>query len=409
LRCLQLLLPQCVPKPNRIIDSGRGYWGYWKLATPQPVDGSKNNVNGPLTEAVERFGRGIEQAFGDRFADGCRNIDRIARLPGTINTKTGGLAHVLVQYSHDTSQPIDAFPLGVEPPNDREAPEKDKFSPPDTYEPIEFDDPLLEKLSDKYRAMLTNVEYAAPYGGDRSRAEIAFAVAAMRAGIDDTAIARCLMDGRRQFGSNTRTSERLLARVIEQAHQYADDPVLEQMNREFAAGFIGSKFRIARFDQHPRYPRQRNVEFISKDDFINGVINPRVRSPKFNRAGMPDGTKMEARGAYWLGLPARSEFAAVTFQPGAPPIIHSEREGRDFPWPQGRCESVKPLNVYTAPATGERLKRATPVPPTCLLFSPRSTTRTSSYINNDWRSPPYPTIGCSEYESRRGWSTLPQH
>ena len=76
-------LPPGIPPPNRVIDSGRGYWGYWKLAVPQPVD------RGELIEAVELYGRGIEQAFGDRFADGCRNIDRIARLPGTVNTKTG--------------------------------------------------------------------------------------------------------------------------------------------------------------------------------------------------------------------------------------------------------------------------------------------------------------------------------
>ena len=86
-----------------MIDSGRGFWGYWKLDKPAPVDGSQNNVNGPLTETVECYGRGIEQAFGDHFADGCRNIDRIARLPGTVNTKTGRLASVLQEFSHDAA------------------------------------------------------------------------------------------------------------------------------------------------------------------------------------------------------------------------------------------------------------------------------------------------------------------
>ena len=151
----------------------------------------------------------------------------------------------------------------------------------------------------------------------------------MRAGIDDDTIARCLMDERRPFGGNTRASERLLARVIEKAHQYADDPVLEQMNRDFAAGFIGKKFRVAKFDQHPRFPLQRHIEFLTKTDFINGVINPRVEVvDKFKKAGKPDGTKMEPRGAYWFGLPGRSEFDAVTFKPGAPPIIEVERAGR---------------------------------------------------------------------------------
>jgi hypothetical protein len=137
-----------------------------------------------------------------------------------------------------------------------------------------------------------------------------------------------LMDERRAFGSNTRTSDRLLFRVIEKAHQYADDPVLEQMNKDFAAGFIGNKFRIAKFDMHPRYPQQRNVEFLTKEDFINGVVNPRVDVPKFNNTGKADGTKPTPRGAYWFGLPGRNEFDAVTFQPGAPALIEVEREGR---------------------------------------------------------------------------------
>ena len=118
--------------------------------------------------------------------------------------------------------------------------------------------------------------------------------AAMRAGIDDDTIARCLMDERRPFGGNTRVSERLLDRVIAKAHQYADDPVLEEMNRDFAAGFIGGKFRVAKFDQHPRFQLQRHIEFLTKTDFINGVRNPRVEVvDKFKKAGKPghaDGT-----------------------------------------------------------------------------------------------------------------------
>jgi Family of unknown function (DUF5906) len=318
-------LPNGLPRPNRVIDSGRGFWGYWKLDKPAAVDGSKNNVNGPLTEAVECYGRGIEQAFGDHFADGCRNIDRIARLPGTVNSKTGMLASVLQDFTHDAAHAIENFPQQVEKPGDLQA---GHFKPSDKYDPIDLTDPLLARLPARWLEILSAGDYAAAYGGDRSRTEMAFATAAVRAGIDESTIARCLMDERRAFGSNTRTSNRLLIRVIEKAHQYADNPVLEQMNREFAAGFIGNKFRIAKFDLHPRYPLQRKVEFLSKDDFINGVVNPRVDVPKFDQDGKQDGTKPAPRGAYWFGLPGRNEFDAVTFQPGAPPIIEVEREGR---------------------------------------------------------------------------------
>ena len=45
-----------------------------------------------MTTAVEAYGRGLEIAFGTQWADDCRNVDRIGRLPGTINVKTGKLA-----------------------------------------------------------------------------------------------------------------------------------------------------------------------------------------------------------------------------------------------------------------------------------------------------------------------------
>ena len=51
-------LPQGIPRPNRVIDSGRGYWGYWKLASQQPVDGStEQRPNSPLTDTVESYGQ----------------------------------------------------------------------------------------------------------------------------------------------------------------------------------------------------------------------------------------------------------------------------------------------------------------------------------------------------------------
>ena len=80
-----------------------------RCAPVGPVDG-----NGELTAAVESYGKGIEEAFGDHFADGCRNIDRIARLPGTVNSKTGGLARVLNDFSHDEPHAIESFPRSVE-------------------------------------------------------------------------------------------------------------------------------------------------------------------------------------------------------------------------------------------------------------------------------------------------------
>jgi hypothetical protein len=61
-------------RPTAIIFSGGGYQGFWRLAEPEPA--------GDNIAALEAFNRGLEQALG---GDHCHNIDRIMRLPGTIN------------------------------------------------------------------------------------------------------------------------------------------------------------------------------------------------------------------------------------------------------------------------------------------------------------------------------------
>lgn len=67
--------------PSIIIDSGRGFWGFWQRATFS-------------TDHAEI--EGINKALGEPLgADACHNVDRLARLPGTTNSKTGRTASVV--------------------------------------------------------------------------------------------------------------------------------------------------------------------------------------------------------------------------------------------------------------------------------------------------------------------------
>ena len=63
--------------PTIIIFSGGGYQAFWKLRLPERVDGSIETC-----ERLEGFNRQIEADLG---GDNCHNLDRIMRLPGTIN------------------------------------------------------------------------------------------------------------------------------------------------------------------------------------------------------------------------------------------------------------------------------------------------------------------------------------
>ncbi len=69
--------PDRIPRPTFIIFSGGGYQGFWKLAEPKPINGEL-----ALYEDAKLYNLGLESAFG---ADSCHNVDRIMRLPGTVN------------------------------------------------------------------------------------------------------------------------------------------------------------------------------------------------------------------------------------------------------------------------------------------------------------------------------------
>jgi predicted P-loop ATPase len=73
--------PAGIPKPTAIVFSGGGYQAFWKLVEPLPLDGSQE-----AAEQAKLWNLGLERQFGS--ADSCHNIDRIMRLPGTINLPT---------------------------------------------------------------------------------------------------------------------------------------------------------------------------------------------------------------------------------------------------------------------------------------------------------------------------------
>jgi len=77
LALLQGNLPEGVPAPTCIVFSGGGYQGFWKLQEAVEIDGVLE-----LAEDAKRYNMQLELLFG---ADNCHNVDRIMRLPGTIN------------------------------------------------------------------------------------------------------------------------------------------------------------------------------------------------------------------------------------------------------------------------------------------------------------------------------------
>ena len=76
-------LPLGIPAPTCIVDSGRGFWAFWQLSEPclDPT-------------LAERHNQQLANLFGAN-GDKCWNINRVGRLPGTVNMKTGNRARVV--------------------------------------------------------------------------------------------------------------------------------------------------------------------------------------------------------------------------------------------------------------------------------------------------------------------------
>lgn len=70
-------LPKGVPQPTILISSGGGYQAFWKLETPIQINGDLARA-----EDAKRYNKQLERRFG---ADNCHNIDRLMRLPYTLN------------------------------------------------------------------------------------------------------------------------------------------------------------------------------------------------------------------------------------------------------------------------------------------------------------------------------------
>lgn len=70
-------LPKGVPQPTVITFSGGGYQAFWKLNEPIPINGDL-----ALAEDASLYNVWLEKTLG---GDNCHNIDRLMRLPFTMN------------------------------------------------------------------------------------------------------------------------------------------------------------------------------------------------------------------------------------------------------------------------------------------------------------------------------------
>lgn len=175
------LLQSYEPKPSVIIYSGGGYQGFWRLNTPVEIAGD--------AAFIEDRNRHIEYQLTKTTV--CWNIDRIMRLPGTINVpnekkrKAGRVPAlaILIEADWDLVYSANDFPAQGVAQKPKETPKKKRSRRTDRIPP-EWCSRVIEFGPDE--------EGKYSYGGDRSKAVFAVATALVRTGWSDDEIAEVL-------------------------------------------------------------------------------------------------------------------------------------------------------------------------------------------------------------------------
>ncbi len=341
-RALGLLkdkLPQGVPPPTVIIFSGGGYQGFWKLQEPIPINGEL-----ALAEDAKRWNQQLEALFS---ADNCHNIDRIMRLPGTINlpdarkVKKGRVPILaeLLEFHDDRVYPLDKFtPAPAVQMDDTGfgggGGGDVKIS--GNIERLEQEDLDRWGVPDRVKIILAQGSHPdEPKKGDNSRSAWLFDAICqlVRAEVPDEAIFSIITDPAYGISESVldkgANAEKYAIRQIGRAKEEAINPDLRMMNDKHAViGNFGGKCRVIEevYDEALERTRLTRQSF---EDIRNRYIKP-IAVGKDDKGNM----KYVPLGKWWLLNIKRRQYDTVVFAP--------EREVKDAYnlWRGFACQSL---------------------------------------------------------------------
>lgn len=324
-RILRKLLnpPEGLPAPTCIIFSGGGYQGFWKLREPVPIGGDLEKA-----EDAKLWNLDLEQKFA---ADHCHNVDRIMRLPGTINipdarkAAKGRVRELARLELLDDARVYDIAQFAKARPPAREAApgEGHRVSLGEGEgQRIASVEALAQwDVPERARVIIAQGRHPdeGPKQGDNSRSAWLFdAVCSLvRCKVPDAVILGVITDP--QFAISASVLEhrakahQYAVRQIENAKEHAIDPRLREMNEQFfVVGNMGGKCRVGEWEVIDRQAGTRRVSFQAFTDFHN----------RFKHREVPCGTDkkgnsvMKPLGVWWTGHGNRRQYEYVAFEPG---------------------------------------------------------------------------------------------
>jgi len=323
-------LPKGMPKPTAIVFSGNGYWGFWKLKEPVVIEGTESKW-----EDFEAYNKRLEQVFG---GDHCFNVDRIARLPGTINIpnpqkRKKGRVEVeakLLQFDPKLVYDISDFKkaAGVQSSGSMMDGGKEQG--------VDIDIVNIEKIADlseldegsvpdRVKIIIAQGHHPdQPKEKDNSRSAWVFdcVCSLARCGVPDSVIYSILTDPGWQISSSVLElksgADRYARRQISRAKQYSEDPNLLMMNdRHAVIGNIGGKCAvIEEVDDHLKLHNNQTFKRTKLTMSSFDSIKQRYMNKRIKVGTTKEGADVtEELGKYWLKHPMRRQYDTMRFMP----------------------------------------------------------------------------------------------
>lgn len=339
--------PKELPEPTLVVSSGGGYWLLWRLAPPIPINGDI-----PTAEDLKLYNLQISHLL---TGDNCHNVDRIMRLPGSVNIpderklKKGrkpALASVI--SFNDNTYSIDRFikAAAVQTPGERGFsggnPKTRVEISGNITKVMDLDELKAYNLPDRTRAIIGQgrgaMDLLGPKTTDNSRSAWLFdgVCSMVKCGVPDEIIYSILMDPdwgiSESIVDKGNDADKHAKRTIERAKEFAIDPLLSEMNGQFAViSSIGGKCRVIEEVEDLSLGRTRLVK-QTFEDFRNRFLHKKVEMQG------KDGPFYIPRGKWWLEHADRRQFDSIVFAPGKDrPNVYNLWRGFAFEAKPGDC------------------------------------------------------------------------
>jgi hypothetical protein len=303
-----------VPKPTAVIYSGGGFQCFWRLSESISINGEEAAYT-----AAARYNKQIELIYG---GDNCHNVDRIMRLPGTVNYPSAQKVakgrvpiEASVLYFDKTSYPLSEFT----PAADTTPASHGAFTVniSGNIPRLAGVDDLDEwKIADRVKVIIVQGRHPDELKDDDSRSSWLFDVCCqmVRAKCPDEIIYSVITDpnfGISESVLEAKDVDRYAKRQIERAKMEATSTNLRILNERHAViTNYGGKCLVVE-DLYDPVMKRHNLTSQSFTDFRNRYMNQFEAVLKAN--GEPG---LEPIGSWWLRHPQRRQYNRVTFAPG---------------------------------------------------------------------------------------------